>query len=170
MPAVERKTIAAEYEAEMPVEKWRRPRCAEKELPFLDARERRDGSDCLREWNRIAPKQSYHKRTLEYNEYGVCVDKPFKAFEWRDKTKKSDHVTVAFYLDNGMYYYCYDYWYRDGGSGCGLWIGDPCFPSMPAAKKHAMNYLGKRNKRLAGILKKLLFTPVQGELFREKTK
>jgi hypothetical protein len=116
------------------------------------------------EWNRIAPKKSYHRRTLEYNIHGVCIDRPFKVFEWRDKKKNYNHVTVTFYFDNGMYYYCYDYLYKDGGTGKGLWTGDPCFPSMAAAKKHAARELIKRGT-IAGIVKALLFDPVQGELF-----
>jgi hypothetical protein len=163
MPVVEKKILPMEYGWEMPVEKWRCPNCPEKELPFLDAR--KNYPKALWEWNRIAPKRSYHRRTLAYNESGVCVDEPFKVFEWRDKKKAYWQITIKFYLDNGMYYYCYDYWYGNGGSGKALWIGDPCFPSMEIAKKHAMRHLVKSDRQIKGIVKALLFTPVQGELF-----
>jgi hypothetical protein len=162
MPLVEKgvgKFVSGDGEA--PTERYRCPNCANKELPFLDARG--SSPDSLREWNRIAPKRSYHKRTLRYNIHGVCVDEPYKVFEWRER--KYWHVTVTFYLDNGMYYYCFDYDYRNGGIGSGLWIGDPCFPSMAAAKRHAVKMLAKGDKRVAAIAKRLLFEPVQGELF-----
>ncbi|MDR2370423.1 MAG: hypothetical protein LBD71_02985 [Treponema sp.] len=168
MPAVERKTVVTDYEEELPVEKWKCPRCAEKELPFLDAREwgeKGEGSSCLRAWNRIADEPDYRRRTLKYNEHGVCVDEPYKTYEWRDKKRFSNHVTAIFYLDNGMYYYCYDYWYKDGGAGRGLWIGDPCFPSMAAAKKHAAKKLSGKRREIAGIAKELLLDPAQKELF-----
>jgi hypothetical protein len=155
MPVVE-KGIG---ELDIPIEKFHCPVCTEKELPFLDAR------SSTGEWNRIAPDRDYRKRTLEYNMHGVCTDKPYKIFEWHGKAGKYDHVTIPFYFDNGMYYYCYDYWYKNGGCGSGLWIGDPCFPSMAAAKNHAVTKLEKYNQEIAGIVKKLLFAPVQPDMF-----
>jgi hypothetical protein len=143
----------------IPVEKYRCPACANKELPFLDHR------DAARRWNAIAPVSDYHKRTLAYNMHGVCVDEPCKVFKWRDRKKTYNNVTIAFYRDSGMYYYGYSYWYENGGGGTGLWINDPCFPSMEAAKKHALKTLSERDEDIAGIVKRLLFTPEQGELF-----
>jgi hypothetical protein len=154
LPVVEKDT----GELNIPIEKFHCPVCANKELPFLDAR------DSMREWNRIAPDRDYHKRTLEYNIHGVCTDKPYKIFEWRDRTKKLQHVTIPFYFDNGMYYYCYDYWYKNSGSGRGLWISDSGFPSMAQAKKHAAQELLKF-KEITGIVKEVLFTPVQPDMF-----
>jgi hypothetical protein len=160
MPEVERKTIETEY-GDKEVFKYRCPNCDQKELPWLG---QWNGCGAMEEWNRIAPKCSYHKRTLEYNIHGVCVAEPFRVFEWRDRKKAYHHVTLSFYLDNSMYSYCYDYWRENGGGSKGLWIGDLFFPSMTAAKKHVTQELIKR-MNIAGIVKELLLDPVQGELF-----
>jgi hypothetical protein len=164
MPLVEKgvgKFVSGDGEA--PTEKFRCPNCANKELPFLDAR----GSfpDSAREWNRIASEKNYRKRTLEYNMHGVCVDEPYKEFSWRDKKKAGRHVTVTFFLDNGMYYYRYSFLHGNEGSHKGLWISDPGFPSMDAAKKAAARTLAEKNESVAGIVKNLLLEPEQGELF-----
>jgi hypothetical protein len=184
------------------VEKYRCPACAEKELPFLDTRV------AAGVWNLIAPKRSYHRRTLEYNRvvqklqflnnnrlkmskcgalkptgflaglvreptgflnksniHGVCEAEPYKTYEWRDKKKKYHYVTLTFYPDNGVYYYCHDYCYRNRGAGCGLSIRASGFPSLDTAKKYAVRELAKRDRGISKIVKKLLFTFVQGELF-----
>jgi hypothetical protein len=160
MPVVEKGTVTDEDWGERPVEKYRCPACAEKELPFLDP------WVAARAWNMAAPKRSYHRRTLEYNIHGVCVGEPYREYEWRDKKKQWFHVTITFYLDNGVYYYRYDYWYRNGGAGSGLSINTPGFPSFDMAKKNAAKELVKRGKKgIANIVKKLLFSYVQGELF-----
>jgi len=145
--------------------KYSCPNCKEKELPYLG-----QWRDCgaLQEWNSIASKRSYHRRTLEYNENGVCLAEPFKVFEWREK-KSINHITVKLFLDNGMYYYAYDYWFKNSGSGCGLWIGAPCFPSIEIALRHAEKRLIKigapqkyTEKLLLPVIKP---EPVQKELF-----
>jgi len=145
--------------------KYRCPNCKEKELPWL-----RQWHDCgaLLEWNRIAPKRSYHRRTLEYNEHGACMANPFKIFEWREK-KSYNHITIELYRDNGAYYYSYDFWFKDGGASAGLSISDPCFPSAKAALIHAEKRLIKMGSPLKYTEKLLLpeikEEPVQKELF-----
>jgi hypothetical protein len=165
MPIVEKKDIKIEssHPWVMPVEKWRCPNCTEKELPFLDSREIFGESSCRREWNRIASQENYCRRTLAYNEHGVCVDKPFKVFEWRGK-RGGDFIRIKFYLDNGAYYYCYDFCYGNGGEGSALWLGHSCYPSMESAKKSAAEKLAKVNG-IKEIVESLLFAPEQGELF-----
>jgi len=78
---IERKTVARYY-GSTEIFKYKCPKCVEKELPWL-----RQGENhgALQEWNEIAKKSPYHKRTLEYNDCGVCVSSPFKTFEWRNK-------------------------------------------------------------------------------------
>jgi len=145
--------------------KYRCPNCKEKELPWLG-----QWRDCgaLQEWNTIAEMENYRKRTLEYNENGVCVAAPFKVFEWREK-KSINHISVEVYFDNGMYYYCYDYWFKNGGSGCGLWINAPCFPSIQItlnhAQKHLINIGGPREQIEKLLLPEIKPEAVQMELF-----
>jgi hypothetical protein len=160
MPIVERKIIKdEEYGWDIEVEKWRCPVCENKELPFLDAR--RSSNNCIRQWNNIAQMKNYHKHTLDYNIYGVCMAKPLKLLEWR---KKDNWIKVNIYYDNGMYYYCYDYWYKEEGKGTGLWIGDMGFSTMAAAKRHAVLEICSRKKDFSKIVETLLLTYVQGEL------
>jgi hypothetical protein len=162
MPEMEKKTIEEGY-GPREVFKYHCPNCGQKELPWLG--QWRDGG-AGEAWNRIAQERNYKRRTLKYNMHGVCIDEAFKVFEWRDKKKGHQHITITFYLDNGMYYYCYDFWYGNGGAGSGVWIGDPCFPSMDAAKQHALRMFEKHYKETAGIVEKLLKPePVQGILF-----
>jgi hypothetical protein len=141
--------------------KYRCPNCMEKELPWLG-----QWRDCgaLQEWNRIAQKNSYRKRTLEYNDHGVCIAAPSEVLEWRDK-KKYDHFTIKIYTDNGRFYYCCDYWWKTGGGSCGLWIGVSGFPTIELLKEN----IRKRYKGMEGIeqmIQKLMqLNPVQNELF-----
>jgi len=144
--------------------KYRCPNCAEKELPWLG-----QWHDCgaLQEWNRIAPKRSYRKRTLEYNENGVCVAEPSEILEWRAK-KGIDHITIEIYEDNGRFYYCYGWWLKDGGGGCGLCLCDTGFPTMELlkanAKKRLLRMIGEK-ERAEKILNTLIPEIVQKELF-----
>ena len=146
-PAIEKKPITGNHAIEE-LFKYRCPNCKEKELPWLG---QWPHCGAWEEWNRIAPKRSYHKRTLEYNINGACVAKPYKVFEWHDK-KKYNYLTIKIYLDNGMYYYCRDYWWKDGGGANGVWIGEPGLPSLELAN-------------LEKIAKKLMFAEIQPELF-----
>jgi len=159
-PIVEQKAIATHY-MDMAVFKYKCSNCKEKELPWLG-----QWKDCgaLQEWNRIAKKRSYHKRTLEYNEHGACIAPPYKVFEWRDKKKVYVHLTLKFYFDNSMYYYSYSYWYKNGGCGFATSIRDKCFPSLEIAKKHAIGRILKGDRNLKKIVENL-FIPVQGDLF-----
>jgi hypothetical protein len=162
-PIVEQKPFISDYGNDVILYKYKCPNCKEKELPWM---RQGDGWGALQIWNDIAGKRSYHKRTLEYNEHGVCISPPFKTLEWVNEKKTYEKVTVNFYLDNSMYYYCYDYWYKNGGCCTGLWIGDPCFPSFETASKAAMKDLTDGNKELKEIAEELLSPiPVQGELF-----
>jgi len=144
--------------------KYRCPNCAEKELPWL-----REWDDCgaLQQWNRIAPKKSYRKRTLEYNENGVCITEPSEILEWRAK-KGIDHITIEIYEDNGRFYYCYDWWLKDRGQSCGLCLCDTGFPTMELLKANAKKRLGKmleKKEGVAKILNALIPEIVQKELF-----
>jgi hypothetical protein len=161
MPIIETKiikqSIGKTHIWDMEVSKYRCPNCKNKELPWIDSR------NFPRLWNSIAPKKSYHKRTLAYNECGVCIGEPFKVYEY--KKSFQENVKVEFYLDNSMYYYCYDFWYKHHGSGFGLSISAPCFPTLEKAKMAAVRSLLRSDKGLLKIVSKLFFTPKQGELF-----
>jgi hypothetical protein len=152
MPQVEMKNIETDYGMQE-ICKYRCPVCGEKELPWLG-----QWRDCgaREEWNRIAPKRSYHKRTLEYNIHGVCIAEPYKVYEWRDKKQNHSHLTVKIYLDNSIFYYCRDYHYKNGGSGSGLWIGDSGYPSLKEVKCRAAEEIAKSNRAIEGIVKGLL--------------
>jgi hypothetical protein len=50
----------------------------------------------LQEWNRIAHKRSYHKRTLEYNDSGILISPPFKTIEWANEKKACEKATVEY--------------------------------------------------------------------------
>jgi hypothetical protein len=165
VPLVESKIIKTDYDSEFEVYKYRCPACREKELPWLG-----QWHDCgaLQVWNRISSERSYHKRILEYNEHGVCIAPPYKTYEWRDKKKTHWNLTVNFYLDNSMYYYCFDCWYKNSGYGSGLWIGESGYPSMDNAKHQAAVNIVKHNRNLEIIVKQLLAAPEpprQTELF-----
>ena len=140
--------------------KYKCPNCKEKELPWLG-----QWSNCgaLQEWNRIAQKLSYHKRTLEYNYCGACISPPFKTFKWEDK-KRYWHVIIDFYFDNSMYYYCFDYSYKNKGHCYGFSVRCRCYPTFEFAKRIAVKKIIKSDKRLKKIVRGL-FLPVQGELF-----
>jgi hypothetical protein len=162
LPVVDRKTVETDY-GTVEVFKYRCPVCCQKELPWLG-----QWHDCgaREEWNRIAPKRSYHKRTLEYNMHGVCIAEPYKVYEWRDKKRGYEHLTVKIYRDNSVFYYCRDYHYKTGGSGSGLWIGSPGYPSLEEVKRRAMREIIKGRKDLVKIAKELLSPEFrQGELF-----
>jgi len=141
--------------------KYKCPNCKEKELPWLG-----QWKDCgaLQEWNRIALKKSYHKRILEYNENGVCISEPYKTLEWRNKTKSCENLTIKFYHDNSMYYYCLSFYYLHHGHSFALWIGDRCYPTFEMAKKVAIRHVLKSDKNLRKIIEEFLL-PAQGELF-----
>jgi hypothetical protein len=141
--------------------KYRCPNCREKELPWLGQWHHNSGA--LQEWNSIAPKKSYKRRTLEYNVHGVCVAEPNETVEWRDK-KRYDHVTVKIYKDNGRFYYCYNYGYKNSGAGGGLGIGDSGFPTMELLKARVRKKLGDV-KKIRKIVYKLFPENVQMELF-----
>jgi hypothetical protein len=160
MPVIEKDT----GELDIPIEKYRCPNCADKELPFLHYR------IAAGYWNLIAPVRNHIRHTLKYNIHGACMDEPCRVFEWRDRKKAFWHVTVKFYLDNGLYSYCYDYWYGSDGEGCGMGLGDPRFPSMEAAKEHAVRGLSRMRREIAGIVEELLLAPVQGGLFQEEAR
>jgi hypothetical protein len=83
-PIIERKPITGNFALLEEVVKYKCLNCKDKELPWL-GQFRNNGA--LQEWNRIAPERSYHKRTLDYNEYGVCISEPFKLLEWKNKNK-----------------------------------------------------------------------------------
>ena len=159
-PIIEKKPIVDDVAIEE-LFKYRCPNCKEKELPWLG---QWHICGALQEWNLIAPKRSYHKRTLEYNYSGVCISPPFKTYRWEDKNKPYENVTIKFYLDNSMYYYCFDYSYKKHGHGSALWISDRCYPSLEIAKKYAIKNILKSDRRLKKIIDKLL-SPQQGELF-----
>jgi len=156
-PIVEGKTVEYAFGIRE-IFKYRCPNCSEKELPWLG---QWTETGALQEWNNIALKRSYHKRTLDYNIHGVCISEPYKVYEWRDKSK-IDHLIVKIFLDNSMYYFCREYWHKTGGCGCGLWIGTSGFPSLELAKRHAAKGL---NESLEKIAKKLLLSENQMELF-----
>jgi len=141
--------------------KYRCPNCKEKELPWMG-----QWHDCgaLQEWNRIARKRSYRKRTLEYNDSGMCVSPPFKTIEWVNEKKAYEKVTIGFYLDNSMYYFCFDYNYMNHGFGFMVSIGSHGYPSLEIAKKAAMKKMLRSDKSLKKILDALLL-PKQRELF-----
>jgi len=144
--------------------KYRCPNCAEKELPWLG-----QWSDCgaLQEWNSIAPKKSYCKRTLEYNEHGVCVVESSTVMEWKAK-KGIDHVTIEIFEDNGRFYYCYDWSLKNEGCSTGLWIGTSGFPTMELLKANAKKRLKRMLARKEGAMKiinALIPEIVQMELF-----
>ena len=143
--------------------KYRCPNCAEKELPWLN---QRHDYGALQEWNRIAPKKTYRKRTLEYNEHGVCIAEPSDVLEWKDK-KGRDHITIKIYKDNGRFYYCYRWSLKNSGGGCGLWIGQNGYPTMELLKKYAKKRLGRVGKMegIMKILNKLIPEKAQMELF-----
>jgi hypothetical protein len=117
----------------------------------------------LQEWNRIAPKKSYRRRTLEYNEHGACAAEPSEILEWRDK-KGYNHVTIEIYADNGRFYYGYDYLWKGGGSCCGLGIMNTGFPTMQLLRDNVRKKLG-RIKGIESIIHKLIPENVQMELF-----
>jgi len=144
--------------------KYHCPNCIQKELPWLG---QWDTLGALQEWNRIALKKSYRKRTLEYNEHGVCIAEPSMVIEWRAK-KGIDHRTVNIYEDNGRFYYCYDYFFKNGGSACGLWIGDTGYPTVELLKANAKKHLKEHLKKSVEGMKlvdKLIQEMVQNELF-----
>jgi len=151
MPLIEKKTMDEDFG---PVEafKYKCPACKEKELPFLG-----QWGNCgaLQEWNRIAKKRSYHKRTLEYNTHGVCASPPFKAYEWNGR-KGRDKIIIEIYLDNSMYYYCYDYHCKNHGHGFNVGIESPCYPAIEIAKKNAVKEIAKSEKSLGRIARELL--------------
>jgi len=157
-PIVEHKTVVEERVGSFEVYKYRCPNCVEKELPWLG---QWYDSGALQEWNRIALKRSYHKRTLEYNLHGVCTSEPHKVFEWRGK-KGIDHLTVKIFLDNSMYYYCLSYSLKNSGGGFGSWIGTSGFPSLDLLKRHVVKRFKDGLKKEA---EKLLLTEEQMELF-----
>ena len=159
---IERKTVARYY-GSTEIFKYKCPKCVEKELPWL-----RQGENhgALQEWNEIAKKSPYHKRTLEYNDSGICVSPPFKTFEWRN-TKKYEDVVVDFYFDNSMYYYRYGYNYKNSGYSFGLDISAPGFPSLETAKKNAMEEIIENKKDLEKIAR-ILLVSVQGNLFDQE--
>ena len=145
--------------------KYRCPNCAEKELPWLG---QWPDNGALQEWNRIAPKRTYRKRTLEYNEHGSCIAEPSTVLEWRAK-KGYDRVTVEIYEDNGRFYYCYDYWLKDGGACCGLSISETGYPTMElvklAAKKRLKKIGRKKREGMMKMLNAIIPDKVQMELF-----
>jgi len=159
-PIIEQKTNSRNV-AIKELYKYKCPNCKEKELPWMG---QWDGCGALQEWNRIALKRSYHKRTLEYNDCGVCISPPFKVYRWENKKNHYENLTINFYLDNSMYYFCFDYNYMHHGHGSGLWISDRCFPSLEIAKKYAIKNIIKSDKNLKKILG-ILLMPKQGELF-----
>jgi len=129
--------------------KYRCPSCAEKELPWLG---QWHDSGALQEWNRIAPKKTYRKRTLEYNDSGVCVAEPSTVMEWRAK-KGIDHVTIEIYEDNGRFYYCYDWSLKNEGCATGLWIGTSGFPTMELLMANAKKRLWRMIRKKEGAAK-----------------
>jgi len=158
-PFVEQKVVSRDY-GEIEIFKYKCPVCKEKELPWL--RQWKD-SGALQSWNRIAEKCSYHKRTLPYNVHGICTAPPYKTFEWKSK-KNYDHVVIDFYLDNSMFYYRFDYMYKNSGHVFALSIDDKCFPSFEIAKQTAVKEILKNKKEFASIMNEL-FIPEQGDLF-----
>ena len=158
-PVIEEKTVV--IHESIVLYKYSCHKCKEKELPWL---RQWNSWGALQEWNRIALKRSYRKRTLEYNEHGVCISEPYKVFEWVDKKRSPNHIQIEFYLDNSMYYFCYDYWYMKGGASRKVSISGRCFPSIEIAKKAALKELTRHCKDLRKILEGVL-RPAQGELF-----
>lgn len=152
-PVIEEKPIHGNCAIDT-VFKYRCPNCKEKELPWLG---QWNHCGALQEWNHIAQKRSYHKRTLEYNEHGVCISTPDKIFEWRDKKKTYYKVTVNFYFDNLKVYYCFDFNYKNNGHGYGLFIRDRCFPSLELAKKDAMKEILRSDNNLEKIIERLFY-------------
>jgi hypothetical protein len=143
--------------------KYRCPDCKEKELPWLG---QWGDFGALQEWNRIAPKKSYRKRTLEYNENGACVAEPTMVLEWRAK-KGIDHITIEIFEDNGRFYYAYDYWLKNGGVSSGLSISDTGFPTKELLLANVKKRLGKlgRKEGVMKIFNELIPENVQMELF-----
>ena len=163
MPIVEKKINKVEYDAttrtylwEQELSKYHCPNCKNKELPWIDSR------DYPRIWNDIALKKSYHKRTLAYNYNGVCIDEPFIIYEYNQGTKIQ--LKIKFYLDNFMYYYCFNFWYKHHGGSGAMSISSPCFHTMEKAKLAAKKELYHREKKLLKIVNQL-FAPKQMELF-----
>jgi len=161
-PVIEIKTVDTGY-GDRELYKYKCPNCEEKELPWLGQWE---DTGALQEWERIAGEKTYHKRTLEYNEHGVCLSSPVEIYKWKNK-KGHDSVTVEFFLDNYVYYYRFDFW-RDGGCTIPLSISDDCYKTLEAAKQNASLKIIKIKKGLEKIVKALLLQPVQSELFLEK--
>ena len=159
-PIVEEKPVIGNH-AVGKVFKYRCPNCKEKELPWIG---QWDYCGALHDWNRIAHKRTYHRRTLEYNINGVCVSPPYKTFEWRGKNKAYEMVIIDFYLDNSMYYFCYEYFYQGGGHAFAVSVNSNCYPSFEIAKKVALKKILRDNKALKKIAMELL-SPKQGELF-----
>lgn len=144
--------------------KYKCPNCEQKELPWLA-----QWKDCgaLQEWNRIAQKKSYRKRTLEYSSGGMCVAKP-KILEWKAK-KGHDHITLEIYEDNGRFYFGWNWHFRNSGSAGGLGIMDSGFPTMgllkARVKKRILRLAGCGEKEVKKMLNTLIPETVQGELF-----
>jgi hypothetical protein len=127
--------------------KYRCPNCHEKELPWLG-----QWNDCgaLREWNKIALKKQYRKRTLKYNEHGVCVSKPSEILEWE---KGNDSIIVKIYKDNGRFYYCCKTQYKQRGVSFGLWIGDKGYTTMDLLKENIKKKLEELIGKNRGAMK-----------------
>ena len=159
-PIVEEKPVIGDAAVEKAF-KYRCPNCKEKELPWLAQWPHCGAWD---DWNQIAHKRTYHRRTLEYNLHGVCISPPYKTFEWRDKRKAHEFVKIEFYLDNSMYYFCYGYSYKGNGHGFCVSIKAKCYPTFEIAKKVALKKILKDNKALKKMVMELL-SPKQGELF-----
>ncbi|WP_461246348.1 hypothetical protein [Treponema sp. R6D11] len=146
------------------VYKYKCPNCEQKELPFI-------GQwwdwGALQEWNRIAPKKSYRKRTLEYNESGSCIAEPTSIIEWKAK-KGHDHLTIEIYEDNGRFYFGYSCSYKNSGAHSGLGIMDTGFPTMELLKKYIKKRIVKiinMDKEAKKIVDMLFPENIQQELF-----
>jgi hypothetical protein len=141
--------------------KYRCPNCKEKELPWIG--QWRD-TGALQEWNSIAQMEIYHKRTLEYNECGCCTAEPSEVLEWSDKKKWADHVTFDIFMDNGQFYYRWDWGYKNEGAGTGLSIDAVGFPTIELLKADIKRVFGK-HKVIGHIVQKLIPDIIQNELF-----
>jgi len=147
-PIIEEKSLTDNNEIEK-VYKYKCPNCKEKELPWLG---QWHNGGALHEWNIIAKKRAYHKLMLEYNIIGICLSPPLISFKWKNKKKVWEKLTIDFFFDNFLYYYCFDYWYLNHGHSYKFGIGDKSFSSFKIAKEDAINNLIKLEKNLEKIL------------------
>jgi len=165
-PIVEKKPCNdGDYDEDYMLFKYHCPNCKEKELPWLG-----QWSDCgaLQEWNTVAGEKEYRKRTLEYNEHGVCVAEPWKILEWSGK-KGRDKVTIEIFYDNDVYYYGYGYLIKNEGASSGLWISDKGFATLKLLGEDVMENLNKESIKeiVCGLVKSYIEKPqlTQAELF-----